>query len=182
MSNTQKNGAAPIAGASTGALNLGPYFIQHKIGSHDVLDVRGAATDKNTKVISFGLKTSDNLNQQWQFVPAGPETPGWWYLQSLMKSGDDNFVMSLEPNTTVEPKPIVMLPKGATKADHQLWSLQSTEELGYWYIQSKYSAANSVTPLVIGLTGIEAKSQAVAGALSFTEFEKQAWGFRPVDL
>ncbi len=182
MSITEKKGAAAVSGASTGELNLGPYFIQHKIGSHDVLDVRGAVPDKNTKVISFGLKTTDNLNQQWQFVPAGPETPGWWYLQSLMKSGDDHYVMTLEPNVTVEPKPIVMLPKGATKADNQLWSLQSTEELGYWYIQSKCAVANSVTPLVIGLTGTKADSQAVAGALSFIEYEKQAWGFRPVYL
>ncbi|MGH8474537.1 MAG: RICIN domain-containing protein [Methylococcales bacterium] len=177
MLTTEKKGAAAPA-ASTGELNLGPYFIQHMIGSHYVLDVNGdgASTSEGTQVIAYGLKPQGNSNQQWQFVPAGPETPGWWYLQTLM--GTD-YVMTLQPHTMIEPRPVVMLPKGLTDADSQLWSLQPTEKLGYWYIQSKYGASNAQAPLVIGLTG---EQSAVASPISFTEFEKQAWGFRPVYL
>jgi len=160
----------------TDELNLGPYFIQRLPGSHYVLDVDSGSTNAGTQVIAYPRKTSGTGNQLWQFVPAGPQNPGWWFLKSVMGTG---YVMTLAPNMTIEPRPIVMLPKDPLEPDSQLWCLQSTETLGYWYIQSKYRASNSQSPMVIGMTGDQSAASAVAGAISFVEFEKQAWGFAP---
>ncbi|MBJ2156802.1 RICIN domain-containing protein [Variovorax sp. IB41] len=171
MSTTEKAGAA-ASGPITGELNLGPYFIQHMLGGHKVLDVREGSPADQTRVIAYEL--NQQANQQWTFVPAGPETPGWWYLQSKMDTG---FVMTLKPGSTTVPVPVVMMKKQLVNADNQLWSLVPTEKLGYWYIQSKTIVSNSQTPYVIGLVD---NGDASAVMLSFVEYEKQAWGFRPV--
>lgn len=179
MSTTEKTDASAASGSSTGELNLGPYFIQRMTGSHDVLDVRDASVAPQTRVIAFRLK--GQANQQWTFVPAGPEAPGWWYLQSKLVT---SFVMTLQPTSILPPSlppppvPIVVMPVQVSNADNQLWSLVPTETLGYWYIQSKIAVRNDQTPYVIGVAD---NGDAAAVLLSFVDYEKQAWGFRPVN-
>jgi len=172
MSTTQQAVSPP----PTDELDLGPYFIQRLIGGNYVLDVDSGSSNAGTPVIAYPRKSSGTGNQLWQFVPAGSRNPGWWFLKSMMGTG---YVMTLAPNMTIEPRPLVMLPKDPLEPDGQLWCLQSTEKLGYWYIQSKYRASNSQSPMVIGVTGDQSAASAVAGAISFVEFEKQAWGFAP---
>jgi hypothetical protein len=184
---TGKKGAAAAAatavpkaasgGSSASTLNLGPYVIQHMSGNQYVLDVDNGSTANGTPVIGFELKSSGTDNQQWRFVPAGPEAPGWWYLQTMM--GTD-YVMTLQPHTTSGSGPIVMQPISAADQDTQLWSLQPTETLGYWYIQSKYGASNKQAPAVIVLDGDASAAPALANSIRFTGFETQAWGFKPV--
>ncbi|MGF6351229.1 RICIN domain-containing protein [Variovorax sp. W2I14] len=175
MSTLQKD-VSP-ATPTMGPLDLGPYVIRRLAGSHNVLDVFQNNAASGTQVIAYSRNSPNSNNQQWKFVAAGRDNPGWWYLQTQMST---NFVITLEPNMTIEPRPLVMMPKDPLQTDHQLWCLQSTEKLGYWYIQSKYRASNSQSPMVIGLTGGESGASAVAGAISFIEFEKQAWGFVPM--
>ena len=179
MSITATKGAAAKAasGTSTGELNLGPYYIQYLLTGNYVLDVTGNSGAEGTQVIGYTVNLPETGNQQWQFVPAGSEAPGWWYLQTQMGSG---FVMTLQPDSAVVPTPVVMLPKGLKDADRQLWSLLATEEPGYWYIQCKYGASNSSAPMVIALDGNSSKSPAVAAPISFTDYQVQAWGFKPV--
>lgn len=179
MSITATKGAAPKAasGTSTGELNLGPYYIQYLLGNHYVLDVNGNNTAKGTEVIGYTVNLPETGNQQWLFVPAGPQAPGWWYLQTLMGT---EYVMTLQPHATTGAGPVVMQPKALGDLDTQLWSLLATEVPGYWYIQSKYGASNSQTPVVIGLTSDTSAASAVANPLSFTGFAAQAWGFKPV--
>jgi hypothetical protein len=180
MSITATKGAATAkaaSGTSTGELNLGPYYIQHLSGNHYVLDVYGNNTAKGTQVIGYTINQPETGNQQWLFVPAGPLAPGWWYLQTQMGT---EYVMTLQPHTTTGSGPVVMQPKAPGDADTQLWSLLSTEVPGYWYIQSKYGASNSQTPVVIELSSDASAANAVANPLSFTGFAAQAWGFKPV--
>ena len=180
MSITAQGAAAP-APASTPAipiekLDLGPYNIQYLPDGHYVLDVNGNSPVKGAGVIGYTLKLPQAGNQQWLFVPS-PDAPGWWYLQTQMGTG---FVVTLKPDSTIVPTPLVMMPPGLADADRQLWSLLSTEEPGYWYIQCKSGASNSNAPLVIGLTDNKSEAGAVAGPISFSGFRAQAWGFRPV--
>lgn len=177
MSITATKDAKAASGTSTDELNLGPYYIQYLPGDHYVLDVNGNNKAEGTQVIGYTVNLPQTGNQQWQFVPAGPEEPGWWYLQTMMGS---KLVMTLQPDTTLQPTPVVMLPIDAKYADRQLWSLLSTEEAGYWYIQCKFEASNSQSPMVIGLVEDSPRAQAVASPISFTGFRAQAWGFRPV--
>ncbi|MGJ7536313.1 MULTISPECIES: hypothetical protein [Variovorax] len=177
MSTIATKGAAKAPGTSTGELNLGPYYIQYLPGNHYVLDVYGNSAAKDTQVIGFTVNQPETVNQQWLFVPAGPLAPGWWYLQTLMGS---EYVMTLQPHATTGSGPVVMQPKALGDSDTQLWSLLSTEVPGYWYIQSKFGASNAQAPVVIGLTSNTSGASAVANPISFTGFEAQAWGFKPV--
>jgi hypothetical protein len=177
MSTTEKViSPPPLTPPLTDELDLGPYFIQHMLASHLVLDVDSGSTASGTQVIAYPRKTSGTGNQLWQFVPAGPLNPGWWFLKSMMGTG---FVMTLQPYAQGESTPVVMMPRNAAEPPEQLWCLQSTEKLGYWYIQSKFSASNSQPPLVIGVAGEQSAAAAVVSAISFAGFEKQAWGFAP---
>jgi len=178
MSITSKGAAAPASSPAIPIekLDLGPYNIQYLPDGHYVLDVSGNNPAKGAGVIGYTLKVPQAGNQQWLFVPS-PDAPGWWYLQTLM---DTRFVLTLQPGSTVVPTPVVMTSVDLANADRQLWSLLSTEEPGYWYIQSKFGANNSNAPLVIGLTDNKVEASAVAGPISFTGFRAQAWGFRPV--
>jgi hypothetical protein len=177
MSTTEKViSPPPLTPPLTDELNLGPYFIQRMLGSHYVLDVDSGSTASGTQVIAYPRKTSGTGNQLWQFVPAGPLNPGWWFLKSMMGTG---YVMTLRPYAQDEPTRVVMMAKDLAEPPEQLWCLQSTEKLGYWYIQSKFGASNSQAPRVIGVAGGESAAPAVASAISFSEFEQQAWGFAP---
>jgi len=176
MSITATGAAAPAPAIPVENLNLGPYNIQYLPGDHYVLDVSGGNPAKGAGVIGYTLKLPQAGNQQWLFVPA-PQAPGWWYLQTKMGTG---FVLTLQPDSPVVPTPVVMMPVGLSDADRQLWSLLSTEEPGYWYIQCKSGASNSNAPLVIGLADNKVEASAVAGPISFTGFRAQAWGFKPV--
>lgn len=176
MSITATGAPASTPAIPVGNLNLGPYNIQYLPGDHYVLDVNGNNPAKGTGVIGYTLKLPQASNQQWLFIPA-PDAPGWWYLQTQMGTG---FVLTLQPGSTIVPTPVVMMPAGLADADRQLWSLLSTEEPGYWFIQCKLGANNSNAPLVIGLADNKVESGAVAGPISFTGFRAQAWGFKPV--
>ncbi|MDH6167672.1 hypothetical protein M2282_002822 [Variovorax boronicumulans] len=181
MSTLQKD-VSP-ATPTMGPLDLGPYVIRRLAGSHLVLDVFQNNAASGTKIIGYPRNSPDTGNQQWTFVAAGAENPGWWYLQTKMSTG---FVVTLEPYTPIEPnlplepRPLFMMPKDPLQPDFQLWCLQSTEKLGYWYIQSKSHSSNSQTPMVIQLSSDQSAAPAMAGPISFIEFEKQAWGFVPL--
>ena len=169
---------APSAGTPMGELNLGPYYIQQFGAEPFVLDVDGNSSSADTPVIAYSVNQPRSANQQWRFVPAGPEAPGWWYLETLM---DTRFVMTVQPLGTAGAWPVVMQPRrAAPEADTQLWSLQPTEVLGYWYIQSKYGASNAQAPAVIELVDDASGARVWANPISFPGFRTQAWGFGPV--
>lgn len=168
----------PSTGTSTGELNLGPYYIQQLNAEHFVLDVDGNDSSAGTPVIAYAPNLPETTNQQWRFVPAGPEAPGWWYLQTLMETG---FVLTVQPLGTAGAWPVVVQPKKPViEADTQLWSLQPTEVLGYWYVQSKYGASNAQAPAVITLGDDASGARVWADPISFSDFKAQAWGFKPV--
>jgi len=171
--------ASKSASTSTGELNLGPYYIQQLNAGHFVLDVDGNSPDAETPVIAYAVNLPETANQQWRFVPAGPEAPGWWYLETLMDTG---FVMTVLPLGTAGEWPVVMQARQPViEADAQLWSLQPTEVLGYWYIQSKYGASNAQAPAVITLGDDASGARVWANPISFSGFQTQAWGFKPVN-
>ncbi|SEF20238.1 RICIN domain-containing protein [Variovorax sp. NFACC27] len=180
MSITEENTAEAVAGVLD-SQDLGPHVIQQLLPTRYVLDVDGGSTKEGTAVISWTRKSDKgSTNQQWMFVPAGGNNPGWWYLQTNMGTG---LVMTVVPKGIVPvppPTPIVMMKRGAVAdSSLQLWCLLPTEKLGYWYIQNKSGASNSATPMILTLDGDKTAARAVLGAISFTGFETQAWGFAP---
>lgn len=185
---TKKPAAAPSpakktnASAPSGTPGHGEFFfIQHK-ASKKVLDVYGELPAPGTQVILYDKKTDpgDQANQQWEFVPA-VDAPGWWYLQTAMPSG---LVLTLGNTTGIKP-PITMEKKNPEIRDRQLWSLVSTEELGWWFVQCKaqaekivYTNPDSFIPTVIGAgDNGGANPIAVGTPLDYFDDDPMAWGF-----
>lgn len=170
--------ANAVPDAPTVTPGQGEFFYIERHGSYDVLDVSGGADVPGTKVIVYPRRAT-GLNQQWQFVPAEDE-PGWWYLQTAMASG---MVLTLQDSTLSNPQ-IVIEKMDPNLEQRQLWSLVSTQELGWWFIQNKSQCVqvgvtnpNSITPTVIGTAEDGSTTDAVGVALDYQAFEPMAWGF-----
>lgn len=171
-STARASAAAPV---TPGA---GEFFCIQRKTSGDVLDVYGESGSPGTKVIAYPRKLT-GLNQQWKFVP-DPKNMGWFYLQTAMRSG---MVLTLQQSELAHPQ-IVMQPQDPANAARQLWSLVSTEALGWWFIQSMSQSIpvdtvnpNGYNPTVIGVASEGKEPGAVGTTLDYLAFEPQAWGF-----
>lgn len=170
--------AAAISAPPTVPPGAGEFFCIKRMLSDDVLDVSDESPAAGAKVIAYPRKLT-GLNQQWQFI-ASEEHPGWYFLQTAMSTG---MVMTLQPARLAHP-PIVMQPRDPALVEHQLWSLVSTRELGWWFIQS-YSQSmkvdtvnpNGYNPTVIGAFPDGEYPHAMGTTLDYLAFEPQAWGF-----
>ena len=162
------------------------FYIQHK-ETRKVLDIRGQSAAPGTPVILWDRKPVDDMtraNQQWEFAPAAGE-PGWWYLQTAMQS---ELVLTLGYSVGAAPQLNMQAKSEAAKA-RQLWSLISTEDIGWWFIQckaqltlSEYSNPDSVVPAVIGAAD-EGQPYKVAVGLSldYAKDGPMSWGFLRLD-
>ncbi|MGJ7614021.1 patatin-like phospholipase family protein [Variovorax sp. GB4R4] len=166
------------------------FFIQHKGGDNQVLDVDAASSKPGADVILYakkGLGDPGVHNQLWEFIPS-LEDSGWWYLQTTMGSG---LVMTIQASDALasdalaEPK-ITMESAAEAIKDRQLWNLVSTEELGYFFIQSKYFASNtpianpdSYVPNVMGVHGKTQPPRIVGLSLDYEFDAPMAFSFTP---
>lgn len=155
-----RSSSAPAKTAAQKASHIDPlkteFFIRHKGNIVRVLDIKDASSASGAQVIAYSRKPMTDpsvKNQLWKFVPSTEKD--WWYLETAMGTG---FVMTLSGGDTgVTPKLIVQARQDAAR-DRQLWSLVSTEELGYFFIQNKAAPANvpsvnpdSYVPICIGV-------------------------------
>ena len=159
------------------------FFIQHK-ESGLVLDVYKEATAPGTPVIFYEKHKAPHslANQLWQFVPS-EENPGWWYLQAQLSS---DIVLTLADAPVPTPAPVItMEKKDPAGKPSQLWSLISTEELGWWFIQCKAKFArvhltnpDAISPFVIGRgSSGQPDPIAVGVTLDYAADEPMSWGF-----
>lgn len=152
----------PKASAQPDANSLTPghgaqFFIRHKGSIVRVLDVSEGSPQSGTPVIAYSKKPVTDpgvKNQLWKFEPA-VDAPGWWYLKTAMDTG---FVMTLASGDVGTATKVTVQARDDAIRDHQLWHLVSTEELGYFFIQSRYQASevpivnpNSDVPTVLGV-------------------------------
>ncbi len=136
-------------------------FFARNFASGLVMDVQGGSSAENTPVIAYARKDVGVENQLWRFTLA---KPGAWMICTDMDTG---FVLTA---TGLEPG-LVVAPPGET-LEGQLWSLVSTDERGYWYVQS------SNPTMVIASDGQQGGTLTTPER-SYTEFSSQAWGFAP---
>jgi hypothetical protein len=112
------------------------FFLRSKLAAANVMDVRGASTQPGTPVQLFTQNPPGyDDDQLWQLVPQ-PSSPGYYYLQSKLASGN---VIGIQGQSPVAGQPLVtgtQLPAGADTS--QLWQFVSDPAgSGYWFIQSK---------------------------------------------
>lgn len=162
------------------------FYIQHK-ETRKVLDIRGQSAAPGTPVILWDKKPVDDktrANQQWEFVPAAGE-PGWWYLQTAMPS---DMVLTLGDSVGAAPQ-LDMQAKSEASRARQLWSLISTEDIGWWFIQckaqvvlSEYSNPDSVVPAVIAAADEGQPYKVAVGLpLDYAKDGPMSWGFLRLD-
>ena len=162
------------------------FYIQHK-DTGKVLDIRGQSAVPGTPVILWDKKPVDDktrANQQWEFVPAAGE-PGWWYLQTAMPS---DMVLTLGDSVGAALQ-LNMQAKSEASRARQLWSLISTEDIGWWFIQckaqvvlSEYSNPDSVVPTVIAAADEGQPYEVAVGLpLDYAKDGPMSWGFLRLD-
>jgi hypothetical protein len=94
-----------------------------------------------------------------------------------------DLVMTFQNSQMPHPSIVVDVRQPALLS-RQFWSLVSTEEIGWWFVQSKSQTAeivtvnpNSYVPTVIGVMDEGGDAIAVGFALDYLAYEPQAWGF-----
>ena len=144
-------------------------FIKSKLGN--VIDVQGASKNAGAPLDAWPQKSSDNDNQQWEFVP-DPDGSGYFFIKSSL----DGNVIDIQENSDAAGALLDAFPQKSSNNRNQLWSfVPDPAGSGYYFIPSALDGN------VVDVQGGSSKDGALLDAFPqhASNYDNQLWA--PVD-